>query len=43
MTKPITKALPHSGTAEIRFSGWRTGPGKEALDWVHRQNEVTIG
>ncbi|UVK36471.1 prolyl oligopeptidase family protein [Mesorhizobium sp. AR10] len=40
MTRSITKARPNS-TAEDPFLWLEDRTGKEALDWVHRQNEVT--
>ncbi|TIS57728.1 prolyl oligopeptidase family protein [Mesorhizobium sp.] len=41
MTKPITKGQPNLA-AEDPFLWLEDRTGKQALDWVHRQNEVTV-
>ncbi|MER8440840.1 prolyl oligopeptidase family protein [Mesorhizobium sp. M1312] len=42
MTKSATSRQP-SSAAEDPFLWLEDRTGKEALDWVHRQNEITVG
>ncbi|OWK21665.1 hypothetical protein AJ88_18450 [Mesorhizobium amorphae CCBAU 01583] len=42
MTQSTTKRLNESA-AEDPHLWLEDRTGKEALDWVHRQNEVTVG